>query len=93
MARERMITRTVTTNYIESLYFDLDKMDTVIDTFIITGEEYNAEKAQEMMSKAKCEGSRKFLKVLGVKHETQLYGMPEKDFIRYAKKIEKSADF
>ena len=90
MARERMITRTVTTNIIESLYFDLEKMDTVIDKFVVTGEELDTTKAQELLNKSKFEGSRKFLKVIKVDHDTQLYGMPETEFIRLAKKITKS---
>lgn len=90
MARERFVTRTITTNVIESVYVDLDKMEFVNDTFVVTGEEMDTKKATDFMNKIKCEGSRKFAKVIDVKHDTVLYGMPETEFIKYAKKMERS---
>lgn len=87
---ERMVTRTIKSTVIKSLYFDLDTMGTVYDDFIITGKELSLEEAEKVMNKGKYEGSRKFLKVVDVHTTFTNYGMTESFFKTIARYIDRA---
>lgn len=80
---ERMVTRTIKSTIIKSLYFDLDSMATVEDELLVTGKELDIASATEIMNKGKYNGSRKFLKVLDCYVTTLNYGMTEKNFMTF----------
>lgn len=86
MARQRMVTRTVTENTINAMVFNLEtnNLDTVV--FAIGGEALDETSANDICEKRfKNSLSYKFIKVNSVHVSEKLYGMPEEEFIRLAK--------
>ena len=88
MARQRMVTRTVTENTINAMVFDLNtnNLDTVV--FAIGGEALDEKGATAICEKRfKDNTSYKFIKVNSVHVSEKLYGMLEEEFIKLAKAL------
>lgn len=90
MARERMVTRTVSTTTIEVLVINIETSEVGTKHFILglgmTKDEKSMLKAsQKMMNEEAQNELWKCVAIKAVKEEETLYGMPETEFIKYAK--------
>lgn len=83
----KYMVRTFKDTIVKALYFDVDSMTTVEDCITMKGEKSENE-ANIILSKARYEGSRKYLKVIDCRYmETQFY-LEEDKFIELAEKEE-----
>lgn len=90
MARERMVTRTVSTTTIEVLVVNIESSEVGTKHFILGQNSVKDEKAmlktaQKMMNEEAGTELWKCVTVKSTKEEETLYGMPETEFIKYAK--------
>lgn len=90
MARERMVTRTVSTTTIEVLVVNIESSEVGTKPFILGHNSVKDEKAmlktaQKMMNEEAGTELWKCVAVKSTKEEETLYGMPETEFIKYAK--------
>ena len=88
MAREKMVTRTIETTVCECMVVDLDYLELGIQTMILdVPEKVNEDEAKKWLDKA-YKGEYTIIKVNYITHKEELLGMYEKDFIRYAMKLD-----
>lgn len=90
MARERMVTRTVSTTTIEVLVVNIESSEVGTKYFILGQNSAKDEKAmlkvaQKIMNEETNNELWKCVTVKSTKEEETLYGMPETEFIKYAK--------
>lgn len=90
MARERMVTRTISTTTIEVLIINIETSEVGTKHFVLGQNMIKDEKtmlsnAQDMLNVETGNTLWKCVAVKNVKEEETLYGMPESDFIKYAK--------
>lgn len=87
MARERMVTRTITEHIYTLMAFDIEKgcpTQVVFSTGVELGDN---EKVLKYARKYHETETVKVITVTGHTEEETLYGMTEVDFMRYAKKL------
>lgn len=84
MARERMVTRTVTSYECVCKVANLDN-NTIEDIVVNIPEQNTAKKFDEMVKNECTNESRAFIKLVSKTPIEILYGMPETEFIKYAK--------
>ena len=91
MARERMVTRTITSTEVTYKAYNLstDSIDTL--KMVFTGEDNALNIARQVERKVNGSKNLKFLKVTDASTTEELYAMTEEDFLKYAVKIEKGA--
>lgn len=90
MARERMITRTVSTTTIDVLVINIESAEVGAKSFILGQNMTKDEKtmlnnAQKMLDDETGTTLWKCVAIKNIKEEETLYGMTEQDFLRYAK--------
>lgn len=90
MARERMFTRTISTTTIDVLVINIETSEVGTKHFVLGQNMVKDEKtmlnnAQVMLNTETGNELWKCVAVKNVKEEEALYGMPESDFIKYAK--------
>lgn len=90
MARERMVTRTISTTTIDVLVINIETSEVGTKHFVLGQNMIKDEKtmlsnAQVMLNTETGNALWKCVAVKNVKEEETLYGMPESDFIKYAK--------
>lgn len=90
MARERMVTRTVSTTTIEVLVINIETSEVGTKHFVLGQNMVKDEKtmlsnAQAMLDTETGNALWKCVAVKNVKEEETLYGMTESDFVKYAK--------
>lgn len=90
MSRERMVTRTISTTTIEVLVINIETSEVGTKHFVLGQNMIKDEKtmlsnAQDMLNTETGNALWKCVAVKNVKEEETLYGMPESDFIKYAK--------
>lgn len=89
MARERMVTRTVSTTTIEVLVINIETSEVGTKHFVLGQNMVKDEKtmlsnAQAMLETETGNALWKCVAVKNVKEEETLYGMTESDFVKYA---------
>lgn len=84
MARERMITRTIRTAYVEVMTIDTNTAEVCIGTFEVEPQE-NEEKYLKVLRKRYETDNFKLVKLEKVNICENLYGMSEKEFKEHAK--------
>ena len=87
MARERMVTRTITSTTVKVLCCDVTTCETTIQTFRITGETVDKEQLLKAVKKEYETDTFKLVAITETETQEELYGMLESDFIQYAKKL------
>lgn len=92
MARERMVTRTITSYEVECLCMDITKAEAIVKTFPLTGDikTEESEKVLKALKKAH-ESDDNPIKIVAIQDITtheELYGMLEIDFLRIAKRLD-----
>ena len=90
MARERMVTRTISTTTIDVLVINIETSEVGTKHFVLGQNMIKDEKAmlsnaQDMLNIETGNALWKCVAVKGLKEQETLYGMPESDFIKYAK--------
>lgn len=84
MARERMVTRTVTTTKCEVMSVNVTTEEVHVKDYTLTGEQ-TKETALKQLKKLYETETEKIVTVNSVSLNETLYGMPELDFIKLAK--------
>ena len=85
MARERMVTRTITNTTYKIMCVDTTKCEVTIEQFNTTDEFTDDEKALKHFRKTHETDTKKLVKIESVETTEQLYGMTELEFLQYAK--------
>ena len=87
MARERMITRTIVTNMFSVIAVNLDAMS--VETLHVPApvDVDTCEKADKFFRKSWSISGYSYAKAIDVERIEKLFGMPESDFMRYAKEL------
>lgn len=85
MARERMVTRTVTAVEYEVMSVDVNSKTISMDKIVIPSGDTMTDKAREKAIKANLPEGHTFVQITGQSIKETLYGMTETDFIKYAK--------
>ena len=85
MARERMVTRTVTAVEYEIMTVDIESKSVSMDKVVIPSGDTMTDKAREKAIKASLPEGHTFVQITGQTVKETLYGMTEADFIKYAK--------
>lgn len=84
MARERMVTRTVTTTTCEVMCVNVTTAEVKVKDYILTGEQTEPT-ALKLLKKLYETETEKIVTVNSVSLNETLYGMSELDFIKLAK--------
>lgn len=88
MARERLITRTITVIDYEVMVVNMDDLRKVEFYWIsIPSGDCLTEKNRDEAIKAQLADNLKYVQVMDVKKTEKLYGMSEVDFLKYAKEL------
>ena len=87
MARERVITRTIVTTEYVCLTVNMDTKQVQEITVSIPSANTLTDKAREKAIKATLPPMNTFVQVMSEKEVEELYGMPEAEFMKYAKRI------
>lgn len=90
MARERMVTRTVSTTTIDVLVINIDTSEVGTKSFVLGQNMVKDEKtmlnnAQKMLDDETGSTIWKCVAIKNIEEEETLYGMTEQDFLKYAK--------
>lgn len=85
MARERMVTRTVTETVAEIMCLNVVNCEVTISTFTYAGEFSSSEELLKTAKKISETEDLKLVHVKSVSTKETLYGMTETDFIKLAK--------
>lgn len=87
MARERMVTRTITATEYTVLCLDVTKCNVSRETLTLTGEALSTEKALKALKKKYETVELKLVTIEATNSVEEIYGMLETDFIKYATKM------
>lgn len=90
MARERMVTRTVSTTTVDVLVINIETAEVGTKSFILGQNMVKDEKtmlnnAQKILEDEVGNALWKCVAIKNIKEEETLYGMTEQDFLKYAK--------
>lgn len=90
MARERMVTRTVSTTTVDVLVINIETAEVCTKSFVLGQNMVKDEKtmlnnAQKMLDDETGTILCKCVAIKNIKEEETLYGMTEQDFLKYAK--------
>lgn len=90
MARERMVTRTVSTTTVDVLVINIETAEVGTKSFVLGQNMTKDEKtmlnnAQKMLDDETGTTLWKCVSIKNIKEEETLYGMTEQDFLKYAK--------
>ena len=90
MARERMVTRTVSTTTVDVLVINIETAEVDTKSFVLgqnmtKDEKTTLNNAQKMLDDETGTTLWKCVAIKNIKEEETLYGMTEQDFLRYAK--------
>ena len=85
MARERMVTRTVTLTKGLALCMDINTCETVVKEIELSGDLPTADVILKKAKKVYETDTFKVVTVRDIVEQEVLYGMPEQDFIKLAK--------
>lgn len=89
MARKRLVTRNVHTYLVNVLCLDLEKEETVkkVITLPRTYKKDDILKRASLAVETAFDGKLKAGRVISVEETVKRYGMPEEEFLQYAKEI------
>lgn len=85
MARERMVTRTITSTMANVMTVDVLTAEVSILPYTISGEYENNDELLKAIKKLYETDTQKLVSVQDAVTITELYGMPEVEFMQYAK--------
>lgn len=85
--KERMVTRTITSNICNLVIVNLKGMEVVKSRAVAPADCDTVEKADKFFRKTWEADGYAFAKVESIEKVEKLYGMTESDFIKYAKEL------
>ena len=85
MARERMVTRTITSTTYKVMVVNTESCEVSILPYATSEEFVDDEKALKFLRKKHETGTLKLVKIESIETTEQLYGMTEVEFMQYAK--------
>lgn len=85
MARERMVTRTITEYNVTAMCVDTLKAELSDHVVTLTGDYKDNSEMLDAIQKVYNTDTFKVVSIKSVSIEEKLYGMPELDFIKFAK--------
>lgn len=88
MAREAMITRAIVGAKVVAMVVDIDKAETLTQTFELGHYSDDAKKVHKAVEKLIDDENIKLVKVLDVQKTEKLLGITEADFIKYAVELD-----
>lgn len=88
MARRRMVTRSLYTTAVKYIVFNNETNKTGEEETILTGEYKSDESALKAIKSTISSDKLTPLKIVSREVSSELYGIEEADFIKYAKKLE-----
>ena len=83
--RIRMVTRTIKASVVTAKVYNITTDSLTESTVTVTGE-YKTKELEKIVSKSLPE-TEKFICITNVSVNEQIYGMPEDEFLQYAKPI------
>ena len=87
--RVRMVTRTIKTTTVQTMEVNTETATIEYNNYEIVGE-YPVKELEKIVRKeVEEETNRKFVSIVKTVKNEQIYGMPEEEFILYAKPIER----
>ena len=92
MARVRMVTRTVTTQEVTALCLNIVTAEPENQTFSVPVNIKGEDSILKFIRKVYDTDTTKIVSITHIRNEEHLYGMPEADFIKTAKIIDKNND-
>ena len=88
MRKEKMITRTIVTTNAEIMAFNLDTNEVITLNESYIGD--LSDKDIEKQFAIDYDNSAKFLKLVNAEKSSKLYGITEKDFLKYAVELDEN---
>ena len=88
MARERAVTRTINVTKVTAICMDIEKMENKEEVLTITGDLPTDE---QLLKKLRKQYETSVYKVVAIKSKDtveKLFGMPEVEFLKYAKELD-----
>ena len=85
MARERMVTRTVLVTKVQVICLNVEKVETKIETYELSGVYTSTEQVLKALKKLHETETFKLVAVQELVENEVLYGIPEAEFIKIAK--------
>lgn len=92
MARVRMVTRTVTTQKVVALCLNIETAEPSNEVFEVPVNIKGEDNILKFLRKNEKDSKVKVVSINNITTDEHLYGMPEIEFIKHAKIIEKNAD-
>jgi len=88
MARERQVTRTINVTDITAICMDIETMETLEKTLVITGDSLTNDQALKQAKKAYETETFKVVAIKAMETREELYGMTEIEFLKYARRLD-----
>ncbi len=88
MARERAVTRTINVTKVTAICMDIEKMENSEEVLTVTGDIPTDE---QLLKKLRKQHETPMYKVVAIKSKEtveKLFGMPEVEFLKYAKELD-----
>ena len=88
MARERAVTRTINAIEVSAICMDINTMENTIEVLSLTGEVPTDEQLLKKLRKLYETDTYKVVAIKNIKTTEKLFGMPEVEFLKYAKELD-----
>lgn len=88
MARQYPFTRTLTTQKVTVLAFDKETAEPFNTTVTLTAPINDEKKLERAVDKLVSTGNKKFIEIVDIEVEEQLYGITAEDFMAHAVKLD-----
>lgn len=93
MARTRVVTRSIKVTEIKALCMDLVNQTAVSQTFYLTGDSYEQDKALKTLQKSKNNETLAVVAIQTMDEHEEIYGMLEEEFLKVAKRMTEDRKF
>lgn len=88
MARERAVTRTINAIEVTAICMDITTMETSEEVLSLTGDVPNNDQIMKKLRKLYETETYKVVAVKDIATTEKLFGMPEVEFLKYAKELD-----
>lgn len=93
MARTRMVTRTITATEVTALTIEVSTQKVSTSVFTLTGYSYTDDTALKYIKKNYETNNFKIVSIISLTEHEEIYGLLERDFLRYAHKLDGERHF
>ena len=88
MARERAITRTINAIEVSAICMNIETMENTVEVLSLTGDVPTDEQLLKKLRKIYETNTYKVVAIKDIKTIEKLFGMPEVEFLKYAKELD-----